>query len=540
MQGKYYPLLLSIIIVFHLVNNFIIINNDTVSPVVHAEMYYESSKTLYYVLLNNPGKFPRVLMEVNDIYPPMLCLSPLPFYFIFGVSYQVAAMSVSVLYFTMFIICVYLIGKHLFGPEAGILAAFFSSFFPGIFGLSRMFLMAFPSEALLVLTIYLMLKSDYFNQRGYALLFGLAVGLGMLTKKYFSISLLGIAVAYLALGRKDFTNYKKKSFLNLGIAFFTAAAVAGPWYLSRIGRCILQLQRDKPLAFSHGKAGIDLFTYIGQLYHLQIGIVFFVIFLICLCYLIFKKKLNLFIFAWILWPYLIYSLIVVTRAKSARYTLCILPAVALAIAQGLLEIARFFKGRRGRLIAIRSLFFLMIYGVNNFFSISYLGPMTLGSYSERFFHTGVLRAERPGWDIEGLLEAVLPAGNRDGAISGKHGRKGFIVDGFGASLEITRDLAYKIKSMDMPLRYTFMQFSDEDSRYFLEFLERADFIFLRSEDGSDAPNISTAIEYVPVERVRQFISLFNESYKNQFELVKKISAYPNNEDNQLLVYKRIR
>jgi 4-amino-4-deoxy-L-arabinose transferase-like glycosyltransferase len=113
--------------------------------------------------------------------PPLLPLSAVPLYRLFGLSSDVAVM-VNVFYMGILIAAVYGIGKHLYGRRVGLLAAFLVSIFPMTSAMSRYFYMDFALMAMVALSVYLLLRTEGFAHRGYSLLFGFSLGLGMLTK----------------------------------------------------------------------------------------------------------------------------------------------------------------------------------------------------------------------------------------------------------------------------------------------------------------------------------------------------------------------
>jgi len=113
--------------------------------------------------------------------PPLLPLSAVPLYRLLGLSSDVAVM-VNVFYMGILIAAVYGIGKQLYGRRVGLLAAFLISVFPMTFAMSRYFYMDFALMVMVALSVYLLVRTEGFAHRGYSLLFGFSLGLGMLTK----------------------------------------------------------------------------------------------------------------------------------------------------------------------------------------------------------------------------------------------------------------------------------------------------------------------------------------------------------------------
>lgn len=117
----------------------------------------------------------------SNYYPPFVHLSVLPFYKIFGISMD-TAVEVNFVYLAILLLATYGIGCKLFHKGIGILAAFIVSTFPMIYAISRYFYIDFALTAMVALSIYLLLSTDGFRKRGYGLLYGLSLGLGMLVK----------------------------------------------------------------------------------------------------------------------------------------------------------------------------------------------------------------------------------------------------------------------------------------------------------------------------------------------------------------------
>jgi len=116
--------------------------------------------------------------------PPLLFFSAVVFYRLFGLSTDVALMSNS-LYWALLLFSTYGIGKRIYDRSVGLLAAFLVSTFPLIFSLSRTSYFDFALAAMVSLSIYLLLLTDGFRDRGYSLLLGISLGLGMLMKQSF-------------------------------------------------------------------------------------------------------------------------------------------------------------------------------------------------------------------------------------------------------------------------------------------------------------------------------------------------------------------
>jgi len=180
---------LAALILFHIVNNWIwpstnlvIVGWDRPRHLIESLRYNDILKTLNY-----PSFFKA--FTLSGYYPPSFHLLIVAFYKLFGVSADVAA-TVNSLYLAIFLLSIYMIGRKVWGWKEGLLAAFLVSAFPMIYAMSRYTYIEFALTAMVTLSIYLLLMSEGFTHRGYSLLFGLSLGLGMLTKWTYALFVL--------------------------------------------------------------------------------------------------------------------------------------------------------------------------------------------------------------------------------------------------------------------------------------------------------------------------------------------------------------
>ena len=190
--------LLSLLILFHLGNNWLWRTNN---QVVYGfdRMYHQVTSLAYYDILRQ-GVTARNLFAAltwSDYYPPLVHLIAAAFYGVFGVSMDVAALSNS-LYLVALLLAVYAVGRRLGGPWVGLLAAFIVSMLPIVFSMSRYLYIDFALTAFVAVNISLLLASERFRRKGISLLYGLSLGLGLLTKWTFAAFVAAPLLAALA------------------------------------------------------------------------------------------------------------------------------------------------------------------------------------------------------------------------------------------------------------------------------------------------------------------------------------------------------
>jgi 4-amino-4-deoxy-L-arabinose transferase-like glycosyltransferase len=179
--------LLALLILFHLVNNLLWRSSN---EVVYGmdRMFHLVTSLAYYDILADRVSASTLFSALtwSDYYPPLVHLVAAAFYKVFGVSMDVAALSNS-LYLVLFLLALYGIGERLGGPWVGLLSAFVVSMFPIVFSMSRYLYIDFALTALVAVNVCLLLRSDRFERKGYALLYGLSLGLGMLGLEAFRL-----------------------------------------------------------------------------------------------------------------------------------------------------------------------------------------------------------------------------------------------------------------------------------------------------------------------------------------------------------------
>lgn len=179
-EGIYWGALLPFL-AFQVVNNWLwvstsvtILGWDRPSHLLKMRIYYD-----LFEQIDARTIFTAMTWQQNR--PPLPFLTGALFYRLFGVSTDVALMSNTV-FVIILTLATYGLGRRLYNGRVGLLAAFFVSLFPILFNLSRTSYPDFALTAMVALSIYLLACSDGFRNRKFSLLFGLSLGLGMLTK----------------------------------------------------------------------------------------------------------------------------------------------------------------------------------------------------------------------------------------------------------------------------------------------------------------------------------------------------------------------
>lgn len=175
---------------FHAVNNglwqstnVIILGSDRPGHLLQSLTYYQALRPLSLDSISQ-------IITYHTFYPPLFHLSAALFYSLFGLSADVAAMA-NLVYMAVLLFAVYGIGKRMFSAKVSLLAAFLVSMLPIVFCLSRYTYVEYALMSMVAFSVYLLIRTDDFQNKTYSVLFGLSVGLGMLTKWVFIFFLAG-------------------------------------------------------------------------------------------------------------------------------------------------------------------------------------------------------------------------------------------------------------------------------------------------------------------------------------------------------------
>lgn len=292
---------------------------------------------------------------------------------LFGDGYIIAVM-VNVVYIAVIFYALYYIGIKIFDRKTAILSVLILSLYPLFFRYSRFFSIDFALLAMVCLSICLLLYADDFQDRKNSILFGVSLGLGMLTKWSFIFFLFGplLYSAYrIYLSKKNRRPLSsKKAARNFLLSLLLGACITAVWYLPALQVFIARL-KTFIYVFVHNKPSMDSGEAVFGINNISQGFAALIneelsfLFFLVLCFAVFTYRKMIkeqkIVILWFIIPFCIFSLYF---TKESRYMLPALPALALLSAAGLQAISK----RYWRRIFIFSVIFL---GVVQFFDISF-------------------------------------------------------------------------------------------------------------------------------------------------------------------------
>jgi 4-amino-4-deoxy-L-arabinose transferase-like glycosyltransferase len=224
------------LILFHAINDWIWLSKNVVSR-GWDRMNALVNSLLYNDTLSRLSLHTLFKASVQDeVRPPLFATSMALMYKFFGVSTDVAVM-VNAVYLAILVAASYGIGKKLGGRRAGLLSAFLVVALPLVFSMARYAYFEFALTALVVLSVYLLLASDGFQERRNALLLGLVLGLGALLKRTFPVFVvgaIGLAALQAGLVPKFWSRLRRRPTVrwrNVGLAIGCGLLLSALWYL---------------------------------------------------------------------------------------------------------------------------------------------------------------------------------------------------------------------------------------------------------------------------------------------------------------------
>lgn len=529
-------LIISIIFIFHVINNYIlIVKQSLVSlPVSILESKNYAVSIEYFYMINEfirGGPFPNLFLS-HSYTPdgPLYFLTTIPFYFLFGYTKSVAILSNS-LYLLILLVSVYGIGKKMLNKEAGLLACFLVSMIPAVFGYSQLYHTPFPLMALNALAIAFLLHTEYFVNRKHSFLFGVSAGLLGITKFTGAIYLIGpfVYFCYKALIRNETHSIRLRKIkgINLLLAIAICILILSLWYAPKASIFWQHYSKSHNIENSFNWKLNANFDYIRILTRAQLLPMFSVLFFISIALFLFSHVCDKgIILLWSLVPYVFFTLFWSSRASY--FTIPCLPAAALAIS---FTIIKFIRNKKTKFILILWLVFLTTV---QYLRLSY-GKKNILLYDHHL--NRLVQGKTLKDKYQELFRQVFPVVTS----SGKANSKILVLSlsGSGGAMESLLTEANAKDRLRVMIKNPLggiggggVRLDDLgiDEKYFLE----QDFIIYTTENKDVYEQVYSNRPLEVRNDLIRLMGLF-ETYKTHFVLVKEI---PIEGQHKLLVYKR--
>jgi 4-amino-4-deoxy-L-arabinose transferase-like glycosyltransferase len=228
-------LLVGGLVLFHAVNNWLWLVENVTSTGWDKPRHLAHSLSYTQMLSPPTVRSLFTVMTADPIRPPLFPASAAPFYWLFGRSAD-AAVMVNIIYMAIVLAATYGLGRRWGGRRQGMVSVVLLAAFPMFYSMSRFFYLEFALTAMVALTVYLLSAADGFERQWVSLLFGLCLGLGLLTKRTFALFAVGPVIAVIlssGLLPAAWQRLKRRPHLywrNLLFASTGGLALAAFWY----------------------------------------------------------------------------------------------------------------------------------------------------------------------------------------------------------------------------------------------------------------------------------------------------------------------
>ncbi len=378
-------LFLWVLIIFCVLSNFLWLLCDRQPPEGNDLQDLLPGIEFYHYLKDN-GLSGFFKAPFFSIYPPLVPFSYTLFYLIFGTGTEMELM-VNSFYLSVMLLSIYGIGRRMFNEKIGLLSAFILSSFPSVIAVSRLVYAEFHLMCLTVLSIYLLLRTDYFTNRKYSIALGISLALVALAKWEFPPMLIGPFAVILYRARIIDTHIPYRTKLsNFFLSLFIGFLLSGFWYVPNFRNVYWRLfinPNENIFHFAYLFPHKKIFSFNNFLYYIislinsHIFLLYFAVLVISLVYLslIFISNRNskvydrspIFVMAsWLIIPYLSFT---IAQIKGESHMLAVLPPASLIISAYLFKLKKTFQ----RFILLATVIYGFLLHAHPFYNIPLLG-----------------------------------------------------------------------------------------------------------------------------------------------------------------------
>jgi 4-amino-4-deoxy-L-arabinose transferase-like glycosyltransferase len=215
------------------------LTQDRSIPIYDAGHHLETTLIFHQMLKSGDLLGP---FNYESPYPPFATLVGALAVFVGGVNVASPIIGYNLVFVSLLALGCYQTGRLLFGPKAGMLAAFVALGSDLVTAQFHVFMLDPPEAALVAVSIWLLLACDDFSLVGASGVAGLAVGIGLVTKVQYPGFVVGIVL--MALLRGGWRNRR-------GLLTFAGVAliVGAPWYIDHLAQfaTFLEVSTENPV-----------------------------------------------------------------------------------------------------------------------------------------------------------------------------------------------------------------------------------------------------------------------------------------------------
>lgn len=330
-MGKKFNFLISLLILFYLINVYFcfVENRWPVGKDWHLHLSYA------FKMMRNleRGISLKNLLIDGYQYPPFYYWSAIMVKKI-CFDYNKSIFLTSTVYFFVLLWSVYKIGYQLKNRNVALLSLFLCAFSPAIYKRIFQFNLDLAAAAFVGLTIYFVLKSEYFHKAKYAILAGISLGAGMLTRELLILFVAGPLLVTISGGKEKFCRMISGRTISIIIFFVIAFGIASIFYASPLAieniiyriPMLGKVEETNLFSLAH-------LTYYIKMLPIQVGGLAMIFFLYGLYILLSLERYyrNL-LFLWILVPFVVFTF---TTNKFDDYAVPYIAAIIIVIAIGI-------------------------------------------------------------------------------------------------------------------------------------------------------------------------------------------------------------
>jgi hypothetical protein len=401
LQRRLPCVLLGSLIAFHALCNWLILKATHLPLIDDTREYYLGSLSLAHSLQNvfQPSSRPPLPMLVGSLWVRLL-----------GPDQHLVVFATGLCFLVLLVLSVYGIGRAIGERRTGLWAAFLVSFYPAIFGHSRLLMADLPLAATVALFYWSILRSNYLRQWPDAIFVGLALALSSLTKPLFWAFILpALGAVGLDLFASRHRERVSRRLLMATVLFLCSAAPAALWYWRSLS--VLQstfFGTDFPNSWS--TLAIDFHYYLSSLHNLlYLGSLFLLLLLLSLPFLwvnpMLRKHKGL-LLAWVVLPYVILSIL---PAKAERFAMPILPALVLITTGLMTGLWSWLRPAIGVLALVATLanFFFLSFSTHPLPHYNQIGADGKRYIVPNYYFNGLFQAHPYDWGVDRAFSHLL-------------------------------------------------------------------------------------------------------------------------------------
>jgi hypothetical protein len=436
------------LLLFCSLQNIAAIQQDNIPPTVDGVGYYLFTLETYRKVMSGSLEGLKDYIYHSDIRPPLVQVFIAALFLLTKAPSLLVARLGMLFFLWILLLSTYAIGAKLKDTTTGLVAAVLLACYPQVIGFSRIYWMDLPTAAMVSLCLFVLLTTDYFRRSGRCILWGVTLGVGMLTKLYFAIFVAGPSLYLFCSAWKmsppsskhdpwlSRIAARKRLLLHLLSALLIAALLAATWYVPHLHQIRHNFFLNQGTDVIPGRSGWttnNAFSYLECLYQTQMGVIPFALLLAALPFFLrYATKLRrAFLLLWITVPFFFFTFILLGVWWS-RFTLPYLPALALLTAMGLLQ----FRFSSFSHLAAGATCLVAIFLYLFFSHLRPLPPIREGFTWDRVQEAGMVRPQSLGFflDPKKLFPLLVPKRRTHVAIFPDYAGISSILD-FSASIE---------------------------------------------------------------------------------------------------------